>query len=504
MPKIVQYNLPPGGTVVQVADNTAVALDIESTDAKDYITANTTDGSESITLGQQTKITGPGGTTGMATPTGGGAPTLFLENSDGSSKDRCALLMNADGASGSMIDMQVADDRKLLIMATASQQTIRAEDTLVISSDPGEATRASISATNFNIQDLATIHAKNSADANGASYEFRKSRHAGDGSHTVVQDNDTLGEIKFSGSNGNAYSEAARIFARVNGTPGDDDMPTELVFATTPDGAEVAVERMTIGASGAVKITNGAIMLTIEEENGLTRHYFDDGNYYGVAGSGSSRTRLATSTANGSYLRYSPLHLGDELSTVDVAMLHPIIGADVTTDMPVIKLEQLNTSDNPYGLEINNTGTGDSIHDDSGAKLTAAGVWTDASDALHKEEIVDIPYGLAEVLQMQPRKYKLKKTGEEDIGFISQEMETIIPEVVFGDDAVMMNKIVDVEAKAAKLTDDGEEIDPAREEKARFNVPTGGKSLSYSHLTAVLVKAVQELTARVAELEAGD
>ena len=185
-------------------------------------------------------------------------------------------------------------------------------------------------------------------------------------------------------------------------------------------------------------------------------------------------------------------------------MLHPIVGADVATDMPVIKVEQLNTTNNPYAIEINNTGTGDSIHDDSGAKLTAAGVWTDASDALHKEEIVDIPYGLAEVLQMQPRKYKLKKTGEEDIGFISQEMETIIPEVVFGDDAVMQDKVVDVAAKPAKLTDDGEEIDPAREEKARFNVPTSGKSLSYSHLTAVLVKAVQELTARVAELEAGD
>lgn len=48
MPKIVQYNLPPGGTVVQVADNTSEALDISSTDAKDYITIDTTDGSEKL------------------------------------------------------------------------------------------------------------------------------------------------------------------------------------------------------------------------------------------------------------------------------------------------------------------------------------------------------------------------------------------------------------------------------------------------------------------------
>jgi len=56
MPKIVQYNLPPGGTVVQVADNNATALDIESTDAKDYITVDTTDSGEKVVLSQKTLI----------------------------------------------------------------------------------------------------------------------------------------------------------------------------------------------------------------------------------------------------------------------------------------------------------------------------------------------------------------------------------------------------------------------------------------------------------------
>ena len=51
MPKIVQFNLPGGGTVVQVPDNTSVALDIESTDAKDYIVVDTTDGAEKLKLG---------------------------------------------------------------------------------------------------------------------------------------------------------------------------------------------------------------------------------------------------------------------------------------------------------------------------------------------------------------------------------------------------------------------------------------------------------------------
>ena len=50
MPKIVQYNLPPGGTVVELADNTSAALDIESVDG-DFINIDTTAGSEALKLG---------------------------------------------------------------------------------------------------------------------------------------------------------------------------------------------------------------------------------------------------------------------------------------------------------------------------------------------------------------------------------------------------------------------------------------------------------------------
>ena len=50
MPKIVQYNLPPGGTVVQLADNLTTALEIEGADSKDYVVVKTTDGSESVEI----------------------------------------------------------------------------------------------------------------------------------------------------------------------------------------------------------------------------------------------------------------------------------------------------------------------------------------------------------------------------------------------------------------------------------------------------------------------
>ena len=51
MPKIVQYNLPPGGTVTQLADGQSAALEIEGSDGKDYLIINTVDGSEQMEIG---------------------------------------------------------------------------------------------------------------------------------------------------------------------------------------------------------------------------------------------------------------------------------------------------------------------------------------------------------------------------------------------------------------------------------------------------------------------
>ena len=72
MPKIVQYNLPPGGTVVQLADNTSEALDISSTDAKEFVVIDTSDGSEDLVLtagGAGIKINSSGQVKGTASNT---------------------------------------------------------------------------------------------------------------------------------------------------------------------------------------------------------------------------------------------------------------------------------------------------------------------------------------------------------------------------------------------------------------------------------------------------
>ena len=71
---------------------------------------------------------------------------------------------------------------------------------------------------------------------------------------TVVQDNNVLGSIIFCGDDGTDLATAgASIFARVQGTPGSDDMPAELVFAVNA-GAATVTERMTLFATGGVTL----------------------------------------------------------------------------------------------------------------------------------------------------------------------------------------------------------------------------------------------------------
>jgi len=71
---------------------------------------------------------------------------------------------------------------------------------------------------------------------------------------TIVQNNDGLLRISAAGDDGVQATEAARIEAFVDGTPGANDMPGRLVFSTTADGASSPTERMRITSAGQLLV----------------------------------------------------------------------------------------------------------------------------------------------------------------------------------------------------------------------------------------------------------
>ena len=105
-----------------------------------------------------------------------------------------------------------------------------------------------------------------SANASPPQLSLGKSRSGTIGSFAIVNDNDDLGQINFSGDDGAAnLVVGAQIRSAVDGTPGSDDMPGRLEFLTTADGASNPTERMRIHTTGNVSIgsTNGRSPLEV-------------------------------------------------------------------------------------------------------------------------------------------------------------------------------------------------------------------------------------------------
>jgi hypothetical protein len=85
----------------------------------------------------------------------------------------------------------------------------------------------------------------------GGELVLGSSRGASAGSFTVVQNNDTLGRIRFAGADGtDLATPGAFITAKVDGTPGGDDLPCRLEFSVTEDGASSPTGRFRIGNQG--------------------------------------------------------------------------------------------------------------------------------------------------------------------------------------------------------------------------------------------------------------
>ena len=92
---------------------------------------------------------------------------------------------------------------------------------------------------------------RNGSGQSGPNFILAKGREA------IVQDDDILGSISFQGHDGTTeLIEGASIQARVNGTPGSNDMPGCLIFSTSSDGSSLPTERLRVTSAGRVGINN--------------------------------------------------------------------------------------------------------------------------------------------------------------------------------------------------------------------------------------------------------
>jgi len=374
MPKIVQYNLPPGGTVIELADNTSEALDIESTGA-DYITINTTDSGETMTL------------------KAGSGPGLLFEAS--------RIRSGAGGQFGLQLE------------------------------DPSSTNPVLVP----NYQDADTGIGR--ADADQLSLIA-----GGQEGIRITESSDAITAITCNGP--------VQVPDGTTSAPGvafKDQTNTGIIRPSTNNLGFVCngTTRMQISGGGDVLIASGG---------------GSAGGRFEVIGAGSGAAIKARSAGT-----------GDVLHTRDSA----------NADCFVVKEDRT--------VEL--AGYAD------GTLSVASGVVTSSSDARLKDFTGTLDTGLDKVLQLEPKFFNWKndKMSQHQLGFFAQDVHAVCPEA-----GTKAPKMVPV-----GLTDpDNENSSPIMGQATDENGdPDFQWGLNHGALIALLVKSVQELTARIEQLESG-
>ncbi len=290
---------------------------------------------------------------------------------------------------------------------------------------------------------------------------------------TTGADTELLGQIDFVSSDSSTGSAGTQ--ARIKGVYEDNGDSSGIAFitgASTGSGTPTISEVMRIRHEGKVGIgtTSPSVPFEVTTENGGFQAYLNNDN----------------GSAQGLKIRIKANDSGD-------FAVFEGISASSGSDTTVFKIidngkVQIGTTAT-YGTQnINSNGSAIVYAQTNGhyrwnyqssnqnmywsngsnqAYLSSSGAWTDASDVAYKKDITDATYGIDTVKALQPRFYYMKDDAIVDdsrqLGFIAQELEVHVPEVVTGSD--------------------------------------GSKGVEYGHLTAVLAKALQEAVVKIETLE---
>ena len=190
---------------------------------------------------------------------------------------------------------------------------------------------------------------------------------------------------------------------------------------------------------------------------------------------------------------------GSDSYTANTTKVSRLGGASYNTSKPVANMVHSSTSTKneihcgggsgvmyvPNEIHFSTAGGGSAVTwSSSYIRMTVetngliTGDFNQTSDVALKENIVDIEDATAVIKALQPRKFDWKESikGNNVSGFIAQEVETVLPSEVSG---------ADFKDRSSDFAEDG----------------SSGKSVNTVGILAQAVKCIQELEARIAELE---
>ena len=288
---------------------------------------------------------------------------------------------------------------------------------------------------------------------------------------SIVADDD-LGGILFYGDDNSATTQFAYMRATAEGTHSDGDNPTALRFGITLDGSETPVERLRINSSGNAVFSGDTITvgdshtfgngagdnLHIESSSGENLVFNAAGGITVFQGGGTERMRINSSgiLLKGKTTAGATSTEGFEISNNGLNQYSTQTSGAVTSTMHVL-----------YGSTFKYYVGYDGQVYASNTSITSL------SDERLKENVKDLDTGLSDILELKPKRFDWKEgegTGEKNVsGFIAQDVEDTNFSDLVGN--------------------------------FKHNSLDDCKSFQYSGLIPALVKSIQELSAKVEELE---
>ena len=276
------------------------------------------------------------------------------------------IIKFSSGTGGSVSERaRIAKGGQLLIGDTTARNT-----------DGGNTPQLQVASTQSGVwaRMLSTAYINSAV---GGGIILAHSRNGTVGSHTILQDDDKIGSIFFEGSDGSAFKRGATIQAYVDGTPGSDDMPGRIEFATSADGSSSLTTNLVIDSSGrliaaAGRSTARTNYKDINGDSSTPSFQFETANddsaqslslTYGRNNTHGPELKLAkhrTATIGGNTI----VQTGDELGCIN------FLGSDGTNFIPAAAIRGLvdvgtpGTDDMPGAIRFATTADGASTTTD--------------------------------------------------------------------------------------------------------------------------------------------
>ena len=383
----------------------------------------------------------------------------------------------------------------------------------------GERHELEVFDTNFSTISAATF--RNGSD--GASITLGHSRSGTIGTQTVLQDGDTMGAINFVGSDGtDMASYGARIYVEVDGTPGSNDMPGKIKFATTADGANGSTDRMIIGADGDITatgnytITKNSAKFQADESGGASIRMIAGGSQSYLGNYSNHKLNFITNSSTRGYIANDGewVFAGGLMAIGTTSRTGGASGANVAIEF---------AGDNNNGLKMRDTDTnagaatfvfvsGSSI---VGSVTTSSSstTYNTSSDYRLKENVNYDWDALTTLKQLKPAKFNFKTDTDKTVeGFLAHEVSGLVPAAVTGEKDAMETRTKLVLDSKGEVLEEGVEEDTWTAGKEDETYPADStweaskeypsyQQIDQSKLVPLMVKAIQELEAKVKALE---